>query len=208
MYHYLLNVQLYIISFLFSFYLSSIIVKNKYIDYDTKVDDELEEKMIENSKIFMFEYKYLDELEELTDNNDFVIDKSNITTLEIPFLNNKIIMYYDTDKDAFCYYTKGDVIYKYLNVACRKYVIEHNCKKLYNVMEHTKPIITNKVSFETNTFFVKKTEKINNELIKNINKFILVGSLEDYENSLVTTTYKELSYKDYLIIQQVNDPNS
>ena len=31
---------------------------------------------------------------------------------------------------------------------------------------------------------------------------------EKYENSLVTTTYKELSYKDYLIIQQVNYQNS
>jgi hypothetical protein len=188
---------------LFSFYLSSIIIKNKYLYYDTKVDDELEQNMIENSKIFMFEYNYLDELEELTDNSDFVIDKSNITTLEIPFLNNKIIMYYDTDKDAFCYYTKGDVIYKYLNVACRKYVIEHNCKQLYKGIEDAKQSITNKVKFETNnTFFIKKTDKPNNELIKNINKFILVGSLEDYENSLITTSHKELSYKDYLIIQQ------
>ena len=205
MYHYLLNVQLYIVSFLFSFYLSSIIIKNKYINYDTTKDDELEEKMIENSKMFLFEYNYLDELEEL-ELTDTIIDKNNTTTLDIPFLNNKIIMYYDIDKEAFCYYTKGDVIYKYLNVACRKYVIEYNCKHLYKVTENTKiikDIVSNQIN---NNIFIKKIEKTNSELIKNINKFILVGSLEDYEKSLIVSpTPKELSYSDYLNIQSQNE---
>ena len=204
MYHYLLNVQLYIVSFLFSFYLSSLIVKNNYINYDTTEDDKLEKNMIEQSKIFLFEYNYLDELEEL-ELKDTIVDKKNVTILEIPFLNNKIVMYYDTEKEAFCYYTKGDVIYKYLNVACRKYVIEHDCKHLYKVSENTKKI--DKLSIEPiNNIFIKKTEKLNNELIKNINKFILVGSLDDYEKSLLVTPIpKVLSYNDYLIIQKQND---
>jgi hypothetical protein len=114
-------------------------------------------------------------------------------------------MYYDTEKEAFCYYTKGDVIYKYLNVACRKYVIEHDCKHLYKVSENTKKI--DKLSIEPiNNIFIKKTEKLNNELIKNINKFILVGSLDDYEKSLLVMPIpKVLSYNDYLIIQKQND---
>lgn len=204
MYHYILNVQLYIVSFLFSFYLSSLIVKNNYINYDTTEDDKLEKNMIEQSKIFLFEYNYLDELEEL-ELKDTIVDKKNVTILEIPFLNNKIVMYYDTEKEAFCYYTKGDVIYKYLNVACRKYVIEHDCKHLYKVSENTKKI--DKLSIEPiNNIFIKKTEKLNNELIKNINKFILVGSLDDYEKSLLVTPIpKVLSYNDYLIIQKQND---
>jgi hypothetical protein len=193
MYHYLLNVHLYIISFLFSFYLSSLIVKNKYINYDTTIEDDLEKKMIEHSKIILFENEYLDELENLHD-NEYIIDKNNITTLDIPFLNNKIIMYYDTDKCAFCYYTKGDIIYKYLNVACRKYVIEYNCKNLYTSSESSKLVKEPNI---VNSTFIKKQEKT--ELIKNLNKFILGGSLEDYEKTLIKhNSPKQISFKDYM----------
>ena len=160
--------------------------------------------MIENSKIFLFEFNYLDELEQL-EIKDTIVDKKNVTTLDIPFLNNKIIMYYDIDKEAFCYYTKGDVIYKYLNVACRKYIIEHDCKHLYKVAEPTK-IIDKIINEPINNIFIKKTEKLNSELIKNINKFILVGSLDDYEKSLlVTPSPKVLNYVDYLNMQKQNE---
>jgi hypothetical protein len=197
MYHYFLNAQLYIIALLFSFYLSSILIKNKYANYDTSVDDDLEKRMIESSKIFLFEFNYLDELNDLSENNT-IVDKSNITTLEIPFLNNKIVMYYDIDKEAFCYYTKGDVIYKYLIVACRKYVIEHNCKQLYLSLESSK--ISKEESTLTTNTFVKKTEK--SELKKNINKFILVGSLDDYEKSIIQKPeHKEISFKEFLSMQ-------
>jgi len=218
MYHYFLNAQLYIISLLFSFYLSSVLIKNKYINNDTTEDDLLEKKMIENSKIYLFQFNYLDELENL-DNSYTEINKNNITTLEIPFLNNKIIMFYDTDKKAFCYYTKGDVIYKYLNVACRKYVIEHNCKYLYlsddnseSDIEHkdTEPKDTEPKDTEPKNTEPKDTEHKNTEVNKGIknmflnncfikkvekklltkktNKFISCGSLEDYEKTLITNT--------------------
>jgi len=186
---------------LFGFYLSSILVKNKYTNYDTQIDDDLEKRMIENSKIFLFEFNYLDELEQMSQNNDAIINKSNITILEIPFLNNKVVMYYDVDKEAFCYYTKGDVIYKYLLVACRKYVIEHNCKHLYLNLESSK-LLKEESTLTTNTF-IKKNEK--SELKKNINKFILVGSLDDYEKSIIPKpVHKEISYKDFLNMQNNN----
>lgn len=214
MYHYFLNAQLYIISLLFSFYLSSVLIKNKYINNDTTEDDLLEKKMIENSKIYLFQFNYLDELENL-DNSYTEINKNNITTLEIPFLNNKIIMFYDTDKKAFCYYTKGDVIYKYLNVACRKYVIEHNCKYLYLSYDNSESDIETKDTEPKNTepkdtehnkgiknmflnnCFIKKVEK--KLLTKKTNKFISCGSLEDYEKTLITNTNpKNISIQEYL----------
>lgn len=214
MYHYFLNAQLYIISLLFSFYLSSVLIKNKYINNDTTEDDLLEKKMIENSKIYLFQFNYLDELENL-DNSYTEINKNNITTLEIPFLNNKIIMFYDTDKKAFCYYTKGDVIYKYLNVACRKYVIEHNCKYLYLSDDNSESDIETKDTEPKNTepkdtehnkgiknmflnnCFIKKVEK--KLLTKKTNKFISCGSLEDYEKTLITNTNpKNISIQEYL----------
>ena len=225
MYHYFLSAQLYIISFLFSFYLSSILIKNKYTNQDTSEDDRLEQEMIEHCKNYMFQYKYMDELEELDICFNSVVNKDNITTLEIPFLNNKIVMFYDTERKAFCYYTKSDVIYKYLNVACRKYVIEHNCRALYkdqsydntlndntlndnNTNDNTNdnnqlslPILKNVKKLFATSLFVKKTEKP--LLVKNVNKFILVGSLEDYEKTLLSNNLnvKNISFSEYLSLQ-------
>jgi hypothetical protein len=220
MYHYFLNFQLYLLSILFSFYLSSILIKNKYINDDTSEMDKLEEEMINHCNNYMFQFKYIDELNELDICCNNVVNKDNITTLEIPFLNNKIIMYYDTDKNAFCYYTKGDVIYKYLNVACRKYVIEHNCRHLYldiptnndatnndtvnnDEVDSSSNLINTpllKSKLFVNTLFVKKNEK--QLYTKNINKFILLGSIEEYEKKLLNNkiNVKNVSFSDYLLM--------
>jgi hypothetical protein len=58
-----------------------------------KNEMEVEEIEVQKVKVEIEESKELviDELEELSDNTDFVIDKSNITTLDIPFL---IIQFY------------------------------------------------------------------------------------------------------------------
>lgn len=212
MYHYVLSFQLYILSFLFSFYLSSLLITNKYANQDTTEPDKLEQEMIEHCNNYMFQFKYLEELEALDICYNNVVNKENTTTLEIPFLNNKVVMFYDTERSAFCYYTKGDVIYKYLNVACRKYVIEHNCRHLYLDMDtkevNVEPVASINVApiksinnLFVNSLFVKKPEKT--LLVKNVNKFISVGSLEDYEKTLLSkVNVKNVSFSDYLILQK------
>jgi hypothetical protein len=209
MYHYVLSFQLYVLSFLFSFYLSSLLITNKYAKQDTTEPDKLEQEMIEHCNNYMFQFKYLDELEALDICYNNGVNKENTTTLEIPFLNNKVVMFYDTERSAFCYYTKGEVIYKYLNVACRKYVIEHNCRHLYLDVEskesNVEPINVAPIkpinNLFVNSFFVKKSEKT--LLVKNINKFISVGSLEDYEKTLLSkVNVKNVSFSDYLILQK------
>ena len=228
MYHYILSAQLYILSFLFSFYLSSLLITNKYANVDTSDTDKLEQEMITHCNNYMFQFKYLDELNEVDICFNNVVKKENTTTLEIPFLNNKIIMFYDTERGAFCYYTKGDVIYKYLNVACRKYVIEHNCRHLYleldrlhsdtvtkdtdltkdtnkdtTIKDTDKDTESNKMKSSNlfvNSLFVKKNEKT--LLVKNVNKFISVGSIEEYEKSLLANNLnvKNISFSDYLLL--------
>jgi hypothetical protein len=202
MYEYFLSLQVYVIGLLFGFYISSVCVKNKYINNDTTEYDKLEEQMIENCKNYMFQFKYIDELNNMDSSMiNIIIDKSIVTTLEIPFLNNTIIMFYDTDRGAFCYYTKGDVIYKYLNVACRKYVIENNCKNLYLETEPSK-LMNNISTLFNNNLFVKKQDK--QLLNKNINKFILCGSLEEY-NKIKTSnknTVNNINIKDFLILSK------
>ena len=120
------------------------------------------------------EYEYVEELEDLVDSNieESPISKDNV--VEVDVLNNTVIMYYDPEREAFCYYTKGDVIHKYLNVVCRKYVIDFNCPSLYKD-ESTHIVKTVKFG---NELFVKKVERT--LLEKNINKFILCGTLDDY----------------------------
>ena len=120
------------------------------------------------------EYEYVEELEELIDSNveESPVSKDNVVNIDI--VNNTVIMYYDPEREAFCYYTKGDIIHKYLNAVCRKYVIDFNCPSLYkDECSHT-------VTTETfgNQLFVKKVERT--LLEKNINKFILCGTLDEY----------------------------
>jgi hypothetical protein len=184
MYHYIDYVLLYAFSISVGLYITALLLPNK--KYDMSEEIELEKEMIEYSKKYMFEQLYIDEINQLEDcSSSTIIDKNNVITLDIPFLNNKIIMYYDND--AFYYYTKGDVIYKYLNVACRKYVIEYKCKHLYaddtisTLVENT-----NTDSNADNNLFIKKVEK--SLLYKKCNKFILRGSLDDYEKTLLTKT--------------------
>ncbi len=121
-----------IITIIFSFIFSGFFVKRLSI-FEIDEEEKKEKEMIQYINKLDFEYKYLDEIELL---EDIVLEESYIKELEniklefeVP--NNKLIIFY---KDStFMYYTEfGDVIYKYLNVACRKYVIDNNCLQIYN----------------------------------------------------------------------------
>jgi hypothetical protein len=176
------------------FYLATLMLPN-YNKLNMTEEELLEEEMIEHCKRHMFTNMYLDELEVLEDSDSSKsINKKDIVTLDIPFLNNTIIMFYDSDKEAFCYYTKGDVIYKYLNVACRKYVIEYKCKHLYSDGESQ--VVKTLEPIKENTMFVKKIER--QLLHKDTNKFILCGSLDDYYKSLIVTEDNDIDIIDFL----------
>jgi hypothetical protein len=176
------------------FYIATLMLPN-YNKLNMNEEELLEEEMIEHCKRHMFTNMYLDELEVLEDSDSSkCINKKDVITLDIPFLNNTIIMFYDSDKEAFCYYTKSDVIYKYLNVACRKYVIEYKCKHLYS--EGESQIVKTLDTIKENSMFVKKVER--QLLHKETNKFILCGSLEDYYKSLIVTEDNDIDIIDFL----------
>jgi len=131
-------------------------------------------KEIEMPDEILPEYEYVQELEDLVESNveESPVSKDNVVTVDI--INNKVVMYYDPEREAFCYYTKGDIIHKYLNAVCRKYVIEFNCPSLYKD-ESSHTVKTERFG---NELFVKKVEI--SLLEKNINKFILCGTLDEY----------------------------
>lgn len=191
---YLISLLLHLISMVGGFYIATLMLPN-YNKLNMNEEELLEEEMIEHCKRHMFTNMYLDELEVLEDSDSSkCINKKDVITLDIPFLNNTIIMFYDSDKEAFCYYTKGDVIYKYLNVACRKYVIEYKCKHLYS--EGESQIVKTLDTIKENSMFVKKVER--QLLHKETNKFILCGSLEDYYKSLIVTEDNDIDIIDFL----------
>ena len=193
---YIISLLLHLLSMVGGFYLATLMLPN-YNKLNMDEEELLEEEMIEHCKRHMFTNMYLDELEVLEDSDSSKsINKKDIVTLDIPFLNNTIIMFYDSDKEAFCYYTKGDVIYKYLNVACRKYVIEYNCKHLYsNEESHIVQTVIN----SENKMFVKQIKRP--LLHKNINKFILCGTLDEYYKSLIVNEDNDLDIIDFLSLK-------
>jgi hypothetical protein len=186
-----MNIMLYSISLLFGVYMCALTLP-KHILYNCEEDDLLEKEMIENCNKYMIEHLYLDEIEQFDDTSG-IIDKTNITTFD--YLNNQIIMFYDSEKEMFCYYSKSDTIYKYLNVACRKYILEHKCKQLYNDQDSSK--IIKKENVISNNVFVNKVE--HSLLEKKINKFLYCGNLEDYENSKkINVEYKDIDILQFI----------
>jgi len=177
-----------IASFLFTGFLIRPLSLRELNDDQTE-EDKANKRMEEE----MFEYKYMDEYEKLEDREiseeELVALKNKETTLEIPFLKVTIIMFYD---ELFKYYSNTDVIYKYLNVACRKFVIEHNVKKLY-IDGNVEEVTTNPVKSE---LFVTKAETTTLE--RKFNNFIRVGSIYDYKDKHNIKLVKEIDILDFL----------
>ena len=186
------NFVLYSVSILFGAYICALTLP-KHILYNCEEDDLLEKEMIESANKYMFEHMYLDEIIQFNDTSG-IIDKTNTITLD--HLNNQIIMFYDPEKEMFCYYSKSDTVYKYLNVACRKYILEFKCKQLYNEQDISK--IIKKENVLSHNLFVNKVE--HSLLEKKINKFLYCGNLEDYVNSKQTNA----EYKDIDILQFIS----
>lgn len=128
--------------------------------------------------------------------------KEKVLTYEIPYLNYSVIMYYDLESDAFCYYSNSDIIYKYLDIFCRKYVLDFNCKQLYKFSEETKVVEKNVI--ENRGPFVSKVERL--LLEKDTNRFIYKGKLEDY-NKKESITPIEITFQEFLILQRENQEN-
>ena len=192
MIHYIATYALYGLSIIASFLFTGFMIRPLSLRelQDDEEEDKMAKKRIEEEN---FEYKYLDEYENLEErelsDTEVLELKNKETTLEIPFLKATIIMFYD---ESFKYYSNTDVIYKYLNVACRKFVIEHNVKKLYldgNVEEVTKDSVKSEL-------FVTKAET--KTLERKINNFIRVGSIYDYKDKNNIKLVKEIDILDFL----------
>jgi hypothetical protein len=150
--------------------------------------------------------KFLEEVIEAPSSNlsqeELAQLKEKVLTYEIPYLKYKVIMYYDLESDAFCYYSNTDIIYKYLDIFCRKYVLDFDCKQLYKFSEETKVIEKKKV--EQRGPFVSKVERL--MLEKETNRFIYKGKLADYDKK-ETLTPREITFQEFLVLKRETEEN-
>lgn len=186
-----LSTLLYFFSITLGLYLSGYTCKR--LTHEELLEEETKEKaMLEHMKLINFPHLYEDEVNDLSLNP--TLDKESLKDIiiEMKVPMNSVIMYYD--KDSFCYYTKnGDVGYKYLNVVCRKYIIDNNCKELYK--EGNEPIEEKKELKTDSCFLSIKPKPIKQSKI--VNKFIHMGTYEDYYESKRVVPKNTLSFMDY-----------
>jgi hypothetical protein len=123
--------------------------------------------------------------------------KEKVLTYQIPYVNYKVIMYYDSEFNAFMYYSNSDIVYKYLDIACRKYVLEFNCKQLYKFSEETK--VVEKQAMAQRGPFVTKSERV--LLEKDTNRIIYKGKLEEYDKK-ESIIPKEITFQEFLVLQR------
>lgn len=191
---------LYSISILMSFLFTGFLIKPLTLR-ELEEDEEEDKKAMKRLEEENFEYKYLDEYEKLEE-NEITLEKleelkNKEIKLEIPFLKATIIMFYDDD--TFKYYCNTDVIYKYLNVACRKFVIEYNAKKLYIDGQHEEKTTD---SVHSELFVTKAETKL---LERKINHFIRIGSIHDYNDKNNIKLIKEIDILDFLQMNKSNE---
>ena len=192
--------SLIIISMAFSFFMCG--YTTKYLsDDEISYQENQEQKMIEYYELKNVVFKYEIEFEELESRdlsqNELNELKDKYIECDIPL--NKVKMYYDSTQNAFCYYTKfGDVIYKYLQVVARKYVIEYDCKILFiegmNIIEEKNNIVLD--SCFSNHKFKKKEDVIKQE--EKVNKYIRLGTFEDIKIKPEVKT-ENISFMDYFL---------
>lgn len=109
------------------------------IKYDLFLNNEYEtmKEIFKNEEMMKNEYE--------NSNEGFIKSLTDVSyhfESEIPLeYNNKVVMFYNKEEDAYHYYSKnGDINYKLLNSVCRSYVINYKCLNLFNDDEEIKYI--------------------------------------------------------------------
>jgi hypothetical protein len=166
-----------------------------------------EEEGIELDEVYnqiFLELKFMEDVEEAPDSflseEDLKGLKDKILRYEIPYLHHEVILYYDQEKEAFCYYSNSSLIYKYLNVVARKYILDYACKQIYKEM-----LPCTRKEEKTVTFgqFVPKVGKTTLE--KEMNRFLYLGNLHDYKPVVTPNT---LTFSEYRKLLQSQSPSS
>jgi len=203
---------LYSSGFFISFLLTGLIVYKKQLDYKLiEKEEEYERQMIKRVELELFEEKFKDEFHELCtiELSDEFKNSLKDKVIEIDVPNNQLLMFYDNYNESFSYYTKkSDVLYKYLIVASRKYVIDNNCKILHyenDLLDISGQDISGQdISFDIieNCFSNALPNKVKKSIEKKTNKYVRLGIIDDYKKTKSTNNEnnsKSIHFLDYFL---------
>jgi hypothetical protein len=177
-----------------NFYLSEYISES---DSDTETDVEKVEK-IENIN---YEDKYLKEVSKMTtqltkeeeETYEMMIDTSTREEVMNCILGKRhkrlntcfvmdmtpvgnVVMYYNTEKETFEYYSDHTVPYRFLETLCRKYVMTYKCTELYiDMQEQLKEYGEKLERYEEKKEEEKKEEEKKEEEKKEIKKNVFAN---------------------------------
>jgi hypothetical protein len=119
------------------------VIKQVVGDFQLKTDAKKETTSItepkeeQPPKPILFEEKYKEDYKKAEDfevSQEKLEQLKNSILIETTPLGN-VVMYYDSSRETFIYYSDSTIPYRYLEVVARKYVVTNRCKKLYIDME-------------------------------------------------------------------------
>lgn len=104
---------------------------------NTETTNDVTTETKEPPKPVVFEEKYKEEYKNAEETE---LDKERLEQLKNSILIENtplgnVVMYYDSSRETFIYYSDSTMPYRYLEVVARKYVVTNRCKKLYVDME-------------------------------------------------------------------------
>ena len=189
--------------FTFGYLISTITVG--YLSYvplaDDDDDDDLEyENMISNNFINLNDV-------DLSDN--YVNDLKNKFSREMTFNGEEVIMCYNNETESFNYWSNTkNVYFSTLELLSKKYVIDYNCKKLYQYTKPEQPGVDaeqpgvdaeqpgvdaeqpgDKINVFANFKKYNKTKNKIDEVVKN--RYSYRGKIDDWELDIKKTQLKE-----------------
>lgn len=140
-------------------------------------------------------YKFVDEVDEAPESclteEELEDLRDKVLHYEIPYVKQKIILFYDHKKGGFSYYANSGIIYKYLNVAARRYVLDYGCKQIFKEMVPSMKKEEKTVSFGN---FVPKIGKT--LLEKDMNLYHYLGTFQDFEKKPID--HKKIDFSEYM----------
>lgn len=145
---------------LFSWTMQSGLILYQMIYEKKKKEEDNEDEDEDKKKKFVvpFEEKYLyqydEKKRELKRANANAVEKKE----ELKLLKNNYIiehtplgnvaMFYDCDRESFCYYSDNVIPYKYLETVARKYILVFNCLDVYVDMKEELEKVRNQILLE------------------------------------------------------------
>ena len=140
-------------------------------------------------------YKFVDEVEEAPDSclteEELEQLRDKVLHYEIPYISQKVILFYDHKKSGFSYYANSGIIYKYLNVAARRYVLDYGCKQVFKEMVPS--IKKEEKGMRLGPFVAKAGKTL---LEKDINQYHYLGTFQDFEKKPVD--HKKIDFAEYM----------